>query len=116
MFSHYLPEDDNAYRYSFVPKRHSFRNAPRKYSQFNNDQDDDDDYDEYDEYVFLNEGPSRFKAQFSTTGNNFSNTDEILVRKNGDFYMKNRSATSINYGSYLPSDFNDDKVEFYIIF
>jgi len=26
--------------------------------------------------------------------------------------MKNRSATSINYGSYLPSDFNDDKLIF----
>ena len=116
MFSHYLPEDDNAYRYSFVPKRHSFRNVQRKHSRFNknDDYDDYDDYDEYDEYVFLNDGPNRFKAQFSTTGSNFSNTDEIHLRRNGDFYMKNRSTTSIDYGPG-PS-FDDDKVELNFIF
>lgn len=94
MYSHYLPDDDHLYRYSFKPKRY----VPLYPVNLNNGYDDD-------EFSSENNG---YRAKFTTTtdfNNSFINKDEFYIRKNGDFYMTNRSYSNID-----PTDYNDDKV------
>jgi hypothetical protein len=108
MYSYYLPDDPNPYRYSYLPKKNSF--ISRHYVP---DDDDDDDYyaNTKNEYVLYDDfvNSNRFTAKITTNSSNnrnISSKNEVKIRKNGDFYMTNKT-----YSDY---DSTNDKVNYFI--
>lgn len=91
MYSYYLPDDDNAYRYSYAPRRNTYR--------YNRSSVLDDGYDENIYYANSNLNDSSLKAKFTTISDydNFSNRDSLYIRRNGDFFMTNRTYSSSDY-------------------
>ncbi len=110
MYSYYLPDDPNPYRYSYLPKKNSF--ISRHYLPDDDDFNNDDyygitknEYVLYDDFVNNNRFTAKITTNSSNNDNrNISSKNEVKIRKNGDFYMTNKT-----YSDY---DSTNDKVNF----
>ena len=74
MYSYYLPDDPNPYRYSYLPKKNSFISRHYVPDDFNNDDyygNTKNEYVLYDDFVNNN----RFTAKITTNSSNNTSTN-----------------------------------------